>query len=118
MNARRCLRLLLPLLALPLGSGCATLVLPICFGCTTPAVMCNMKVDYEHQQPMDKTGNVQLAWRWEAEMPAQTYGLASCTDDHPPVCMVRLKGPPPKFSDVCGLAKFGHEVAHAMNATH
>jgi hypothetical protein len=100
-------------LLLSLVAYCASLL-----GCATPDAICDMRVRYE-ERPMTSTGNVRLAWRFDAETREGNYGVTDCYEtDGERLCLVRLKGPPPKFSDVCGLAKLGHEVAHAMNATH
>ena len=105
MKSTNCLALLV-LLAVPLS------------GCTTPGVACDMRTEYASEAPMTETGNVRIAWRFNAEQPAHQYGVTDCAKGDDPLCLVRLKGAPPKFDDVCGLAKFGHEVAHAMGAAH
>lgn len=92
---------------------CASLI-----GCATPDVMCQMKTQYGAEVAMAKTGNVRLAWRFEAEQKPGFYGVADCTKGDDPLCLLRLKGSPPKFDDVCGLARLGHEVAHALGAMH
>jgi hypothetical protein len=85
--------------------------------CATPDLICNMKIDYAgdaQHSSVAPQGNVRLAWRFNAEQRAGFYGNADCMKGDDPLCVVRLKGAPPKFSDVCGLARLGHEVAHAM----
>jgi hypothetical protein len=85
--------------------------------CATPDIICNMKIDYAgdtQHGDVAPQGNVRLAWRFNAEQRNGSYGNADCTRGDDPLCIVRLKDAPPKFSDVCGLARLGHEVAHAM----
>lgn len=90
----------------------------LAFGCATPGVMCDMKVDYPSESAVPLVGNVRLAWRFEAEQRGGAYGNTDCmASDDGRLCVVKLKGPPPSFSDVCGLAKLGHEMRHALELT-
>ena len=95
------------------------LLLAICCftlaGCATPELMCDMKADFREQTPMQGSGEKTIRWQFGAEVGTGFYGMTYCDES---ICQVDMKGKPPSFSDVCGLARFGHELAHAMNARH
>jgi hypothetical protein len=79
--------------------------------------MCDMKTDYSVNVPMASQGSRLLRWQWYADgrcLPG-SYGCAECFGD---TCTVLLNGSPPKWDDVCGLAKLGHEISHYMKADH
>ena len=84
-------------------------------GCASPEQVCDMKADFREEIPMSGSGEKTIRWQFGAEVAVGYYGMTYCDDS---VCRVDLKGKPPRFSDVCGLARFGHELAHAMNARH
>jgi hypothetical protein len=78
-----------------------------------------MRTEYANETPMAAQGNVRLAWRFDAEQPRGQYGVTDCyATDGERLCLVRLKGPPPRFNDVCALAKLGHEIGHVLEAQH
>ncbi|HEX3156735.1 MAG TPA: hypothetical protein VHV32_19050 [Candidatus Angelobacter sp.] len=89
----------------------------LCFflqGCASPDVQCDMRVDYDHEVPMASDGTVLLNWHFDRVQPPTLYGHAECIGGN---CTVYLKERA-SFHDVCSLARFGHEVAHALGAVH
>jgi hypothetical protein len=101
------------ILLLSLVAYCASLI-----GCTTPDVVCGMRINYVSDVRPPAQGNVRLAWSFNAGQRVGSYGNADCTKGDDPLCVLRLKGEPPRFDDVCGMAKFGHELLHGVGAGH
>lgn len=83
------------------------------YGCATPDVQCNMRTWYEEITPPPDDGRMYLAWHFGST----ACGPATLTNgcEFNQVIWLTTK---PDFRDVCSLAKFGHEVAHAMGARH
>ena len=94
--------------------------LACCFGCATPGVQCGMKDNYQHVMPVADSGTVTIHWQYGPKPRQGVYGLTTC---HYKIglgqeCFIALEGPAPTANDVCGLAKIGHEVGHAMLMEH
>ncbi len=83
-------------------------------GCATPDVQCDMRVDYEHITPIPQKGTVRLDWEFLATLDRNVNGVTRCQFGN---CRMYLKQQP-DFRSVCDLAKFGHEVVHALGAHH
>lgn len=83
-------------------------------GCASVDVQCDMRVDYR-SSPIPAHGKTTFAWSYGQGflLPTQ-YGEAIASD----ITVIRLRGDPPTFNDICGLARLGHEVAHAMGGRH
>jgi hypothetical protein len=84
-------------------------------GCASPEVVCDMRVDYERMSAVAQSGSVRLDWQFVRQVKPGTYGSAWCNGDH---CLLTLQMEPPNFSEVCQLARLGHEVLHVMKAAH
>lgn len=82
-------------------------------GCAS--VDCNMKTDYAQMTPVPESGSVAFSWQYRSALQEGLYGLTRCNGDS---CHLMMDGTPPDFSDICGLARLGHEVSHAMGARH
>jgi hypothetical protein len=101
-----------------------TIVMLTVGGCATPDLVCGMRADYAKETPVAPRGHVRLTWRyipkgeWSGCAP-NSYGCAPSYigPDGEEVYTLRLKEAP-EFGDVCKLARFGHEVAHALGARH
>jgi hypothetical protein len=83
-------------------------------GCATPDVICDVRQDY-HSTAIPPKGEVRVTWEVKA-LPANRYGYATC-DRAGKNCHIQLADLP-DFNNVCRLADFGHELAHAMGAQH
>lgn len=82
-------------------------------GCATVDVQCGMRADYK-ASPLPAHGRATFAWSYGVGFSGNQYGEAIPGE----VTVIRLAGTPPTFNDVCGLARLGHEVAHAMGGRH
>jgi hypothetical protein len=66
--------------------------------------------------PVAREGNVRVQWIYGSEIRWDWYGEAISIG--PGAVIIRMAGEPPRFNDVCALARLGHEVAHGMGASH
>lgn len=104
------------LLLLALVAVCALAVL---VSCTTPDVACDMRADYTRTTPPYMEGRVTVRWEFNADLPRGVNGSTECFGlPDARFCIVKMKGPPADFNDVCALAKEVHEIHHAMGGTH
>jgi hypothetical protein len=110
-------RRLLAVVVLVLGAIPLALMLS---GCATPDVACGMRADYQQLAMPAQDGEVWLRWHFNAQEPAPRYGITRCwtRPDGERACRVDLNEAPPRFNDICGLARLGHEVVHPMGAHH
>lgn len=83
-------------------------------GCATPAQICDVRQDYT-STPVPTRGAVRVTWEVKP-LPAGRYGYATC-DRAGQNCHIELADLP-DFNNVCRLADFGHELAHALGANH
>lgn len=102
-RVRRCI--VIPLILIAGSSGL--------WSCATPGLQCGMKDDYREQRTLAATGKVSVSWNYNKLTAVGKYGDHVC-DESGKNCHIVLAGKPPAFNDVCGLAKFGHEMAHLM----
>lgn len=93
----------------------AAALLNLLAACATPAVQCQMRDDYTVGAGVPVTGSVTLTWVYGQGFGGRQYGEAI---DAGGLQIVRLAGDPPDFNDICGLARLGHEVAHALGGRH
>ena len=78
-------------------------------GCATVETQCGMGHVYPTEQRLPVSGRVIVDWIYQQGLPFDRYGEAYVLDG---ALVVRMKGEPPQFGDVCGLAKLGHELTH------
>lgn len=86
-------------------------------GCATVDVQCDMAIPAV-TAPAAQRGEATIRWAFDpaaANCPPHSNGCALVLED---VTLLTLKFVAPSFSDVCALAKLGHEVLHAMKASH
>src|SRR5688500_8180600 len=62
--------------------------------------------------PVAHAGDVRVQWLYGQQVQWNWYGEALSIG--PGAVIIRMAGAPPRFNDVCGLARLGHEVAHGM----
>lgn len=95
-------------------------LLAILAGCTTADVACDMRANYENETPPWMEGTVKVKWQYNAaDLPPNVNGNADCfgpIDDR--FCILKIKGPPASFNNICGLAKETHELHHGEGARH
>ena len=86
-------------------------------GCATPGAICNIRDDWHTLQPIPERGHLVITWEFNApRQGANNDGITFCYSND--VCQLYLKEPPPRFDDVCALARFGHELAHGVGGRH
>ena len=86
--------------------------------CATADVVCDMRTDYATEAPEAQEGKVLIRWKYNADLPPNTYGTTECYPGDPKFCLIRMKGEPSSYHNVCGIARLRHEERHAFGATH
>lgn len=97
------------------------LVCAVNVSCATPDVVCDMRTDYAWESPEATEGVVTIRWRYgqDAYLPANVNGNTECWGlGDAKFCLIRMRGKPESFRNVCGMAKQRHEEKHAMGAKH
>lgn len=85
--------------------------------------VCNMQIPANTARAAPK-GEVTIRWQFESsDLICGSSGHYGCTTRIRPILgrtveYIELVGPPPDFHDVCGMARIGHEVLHAMGGLH
>jgi hypothetical protein len=69
--------------------------------------------DHPHAGPAPEHGRITLAWAFNQGFPHPDRRWGETTCDAA-ACVIRLEGPPPRFDDICALARLGHEAREAM----
>lgn len=89
-------------------------------GCATPDLVCDMKADYSAETLAAMQGKVLIRWEYNqgALLPPNVNGTTQCFPGDPKFCLIRMRGNPASFHDVCGMAKEVHELHHAFGANH
>jgi hypothetical protein len=82
-------------------------------GCATPEKQCGMLPVKATTERLPSSGRVIVDWIYQQEMSFARYGEAYLLDGQ---TVIRMRGEPPRFDDVCGLAKLGHEVVHSYRS--
>lgn len=93
----------------------ATAALVALGGCASTDVQCGLRADYQTRAGVPFTGRTTIAWTYGQGFSGRQLGEMI---DTPDVKILRLRGDPPDFNDVCGLALLGHELAHALGGRH
>jgi hypothetical protein len=84
-------------------------------GCTSIERACDM-APVTQTARVAESGRVVVSWVYGQQLTTPNwYGEAYPLQGE---VIIRMKGEPPAFDDVCGLARLGHEVAHGMGAKH
>lgn len=111
-TARRRILVALPVLI----TGAAVLL----NGCATADVVCDMKADYAAETLAAMQGKVLIRWEYnqDAYLPPNVNGTTECFPGDPRFCLIRMRGNPASFHDICGMAKEVHELHHAFKAQH
>jgi hypothetical protein len=87
--------------------------------CATPDVACNIRADYRAVTAVPHSGIANVSWRYDAQLGQNVRGDALCVETSAGrQCHLRFVGKPPEFTDVCGMARLGHEFLHAFGAAH
>lgn len=86
--------------------------------CTTADVACDMKADYSDETLAAMRGKVLVRWEYNASLPPGINGTTECFPGDPKFCLIKMRGNPASFHDVCGMAKEVHELHHAFGAKH
>jgi hypothetical protein len=80
-------------------------------GCATDGI----STRYETTEPVARQGKACFAWSFGQGFEGTQVGEVISADG---LYIVRIAGEPPKFNDLQGLARLGHEVGHVMNGRH
>ena len=86
-------------------------------GCASADVVCDQRVGYEHQTAIQPSGDIRLIWRVAPQAP-RVWGNTQCFQTSSgTICDITLRHAQ-DFNNTCDLALLGHELTHAMGATH
>lgn len=74
-----------------------------------------MKDDYLTEKPIASHGRIMWEWQFEDVIPFKHEGaFVACLGNY---CKAYIENVP-LFNDTCGLARWAHELKHAMGGTH
>lgn len=90
------------------------ILLVLMSGCASLEQQCGMK-PVSQTATVPYSGSVRVQWIYGQDVGPERYGVALPFDGF---VIIRMKGEPPRFDDVCAMAKIGHEVVHGMGGKH